>query len=132
MHVVRENHPGIDMKRGAALGVADGGPQGLYVLNEQVAPAVIEINREEVRPARHAVAPVVGHFGWVILAIFVVFCKVGARAGFIRATLPGTMRFAALSTSYALMSVFKYMAAFFHSHLRAPNIYGCVWAEARL
>jgi hypothetical protein len=33
---------------------------------------------------------------------------------------------------YALMSVFKSMDVFFHSHLRVPNIYGCAWAEARL
>ena len=47
----------------ALLGVADRLPQGVYVLDKQVASAVVQVDREEEGSAGDAVAPIVGHFG---------------------------------------------------------------------
>ncbi len=63
MHVVRQNHPCIRMKRRQQENRADRGPERFDFPHQQVRPAVCQVYREEIRSSRNAVAAIVGHCG---------------------------------------------------------------------
>jgi hypothetical protein len=63
MHVVRQNDPGVDMKRGCEANGTNGCPKGFDLANQQIRPAVCQVYREEVRASRNAIAALVGHCG---------------------------------------------------------------------
>ena len=67
--MVRQHHPGIDVKRRPCADVSNGVAEGLDVVHEQVAVSVEQIDGEEVGAAGNAVAPVIRHRVVVVISV---------------------------------------------------------------
>ena len=61
MHVVRQDHPGIDVERRAPSNVPHGGPQRIRVHHQKSAAAVKKIDRKEIGPFSHTMATIIRH-----------------------------------------------------------------------
>jgi len=59
MPVVRQHHPGIDSERALPSRASNRIAQGIDVASQQIRLPLEKVNREEIRPARHAEAAVV-------------------------------------------------------------------------
>lgn len=64
VHVIGEDDPRVDVKRGAEANRADGGTEGLDLADQKVGAAVGQVYREEIGSSGDAVAAVAGHWGF--------------------------------------------------------------------
>jgi hypothetical protein len=72
VHVIRQNDPGIDMEGVAFFGSANRLAEQVYVADEEVASAITQVDREEIRCARHLGAAVSRHSGSSLSAVLAV------------------------------------------------------------
>ncbi len=61
MHMLRQDHPRIDVKGRFCRNMANRVPQRLYLRDEKIAITVAQIDREEIGSSRNPVSAIVGH-----------------------------------------------------------------------
>lgn len=61
VHVIRQDHPGVNVERRTGSDITDGVAERIDVGDEQFTPAVEQVDGEEVGSSRHSVAAVIWH-----------------------------------------------------------------------